>query len=292
MEDEPEGEQPIALAKWIRSLYDWVAGFAESTHADVALFLIAFAESSFFPIPPDVLLIVLVFARPKRAFVYALICTAGSVLGGAFGYFLGHTVLRGTAVDAAAWLGLERHMARAGLLYDQYDVWAVGIAAFTVIPYKVFTILAGLFGLDFWRFMAASLAGRGGRFFLVSGVIYILGPRAKPFVERYLGWITLALAALVVIGFFALGLVGSGPQEIAPEEARDRIAALASSDLEARRQAIRYLRKRTGVFFGYNPAGPSEERREAIGKWQEWYEAEFPDDPPLEGSGAGPGGDG
>jgi membrane protein YqaA with SNARE-associated domain len=264
-------------------LYQWVTGFADSRHADLALFLFAFAESSFFPIPPDVLLIALAFTCPRRAFRYALICTAGSVLGGAFGYALGRYLLRSAAVGIVGSVGLEGQFARAGLLYQQYDVWAVGMAAFTVIPYKVFTILAGLFHLDFWRFMLASLLGRGGRFFAVSALCYLIGPRIRPWVERYLEWVALAIAVLVIAGFALLGQIAPRGAEASPAQIRERIVDLGSDDLETRKAASRFLLERTHNFFGFNPTGPEGEREAAIREWIEWYESEYPDAPPIQG---------
>jgi membrane protein YqaA with SNARE-associated domain len=280
--DGGEG-RPIARGRWIRRLYDWVEGFADSRNADLALFLLAFAESSFFPVPPDVLLIALAFARPRRAFRYALICTVGSVLGGAFGYALGRYLLRTAVVDIAGGVGLGGEFARAGVLYREYGVWAVLVAAFTVIPYKVFTILAGLFHLDFWGFMLASIAGRGGRFFAVAAVIRILGPRIRPWVDRYLEWVTLALALLVVGGFLLLGQISPERIEATPGELRDRIVDLGSPDADVRWEARDFLLQRTHEFFGYNPTGPEDERRAAMEKWVGWYEATYPDGPPIDG---------
>ncbi|MCZ6601405.1 MAG: DedA family protein [Planctomycetota bacterium] len=261
-----------------------MAGFADSKHADLALFVLAFAESSFFPIPPDVLLLALAFAKPSRALRYALICTVGSVLGGAFGYALGHTLLRAAAVKIVGQLGLSEQFAHAGILYVQYDVWAVGVAAFTVIPYKVFTILAGLFRLDFWRFMLASVIGRGGRFLIVGLAIRWFGPRLKPWVEKYLEWCSLAIVALIILGFLIIGWLAPAPIETNPEELRSRIQDLDSDDLDTRRAANLHLLEATRLFFGYNPSGPEEERREAIDKWLEWFAETYPDRPPLDDS--------
>lgn len=260
-----------------------MAGFADSPRADLALFIIAFAESSFFPIPPDVLLLALAFARPRRAFRYALICTAGSVLGGAFGYVLGRYLLRFAAVEAVQWIGLGDQFAAAGALYQRWDVWAVGVAAFTFIPYKVFTILAGFFYLDFWRFLVASLLGRGGRFFAVAVVIRMLGPRVRPWIERYLEWVALVLGILLVVGFLLVGHLTSGKIEATPEEQGDRIDALKSDDVEIRREAIRFLLESAHVFFGFNPDGPQEERDRAREKWVEWFDSEHPGVPVGEG---------
>lgn len=254
-------------------MYDWVASFATSPYADIILFAIAFAESSFFPIPPDVLLIALAFAQTRRAFRYAAICTAGSVLGGAFGYFLGN-VFQGAVISLMDTIGMSRGFAEASLLYQEYDVMVVGAAAFTVIPYKVFTILAGLFDLDFTRFMVASLLGRGGRFFLVSGLIYFLGPKVKPFVEKYMEWIALALVAMLIGGFLLLGVLHPERPPADPQVIETSVKNLRSPDLEVRKESIFYLWRNTDPFFGYNPRGSPEEREEPTRKWEEWLESQ------------------
>jgi membrane protein YqaA with SNARE-associated domain len=252
-------------------MYDWVASFAASPHADIILFVIAFAESSFFPIPPDVLLIALAFAQPRRAFRYAAICTVGSVLGGAFGYFLGH-VFQGAVVSLMDSIGMSRGFAEASLLYQEYDVMVVGAAAFTVIPYKVFTILAGLFDLDFPRFMVASTLGRGGRFFMVSALIYSVGPKVKPFVEKYMEWIALALVALLIGGFLLLGALRPERPPPNPTGRAMAVQDLRSGDLDRRKEAIRYLLRNSDEFFGFNFRKSPEENADAIHKWENWLE--------------------
>ena len=144
---------------WLRELARWTVSWAATPYAGSALFAIAFAESSFFPIPPDLLLIPLCLANPSLALGYATICLAGSVLGGMFGYLLG---LKG---GRPLFLKLfsEQKFRVVEHYFQKYDVWAVGIAAFTPIPYKVFTIAAGVFHLNFRRFVLTSIAGRGGR---------------------------------------------------------------------------------------------------------------------------------
>ena len=282
IESRAKGGSPIFRPRWIRRSYEWVAGFAESRNADLVLFLLAFAESSFFPIPPDVLLLALAFTRPKRSFRYALVCTVGSVLGGAFGYALGRYVLRSAVVESAAWLGLGRQFAKAGLLYNDYDAWAVFIAAFTVIPYKVFTILAGLFHLSFWKFMAASLLGRGGRFFAVAAVLFLIGPKVRPWVEKYLEWVTLAIALAVLGGFLLLGQISATPVGASPEALRDAIGDLGSGQVDVRMEANRFLLRTTHEFFAYNPTGPLEERQAAVELWIEWYGSAYPEGPPMD----------
>jgi len=181
-------------------LVEWVIAWAQSPSANIALFVIAFAESSFFPIPPDILLITMALIRPQEAFVLALICSAGSVLGGIFGYVLG-------------WLGgrplLHRVFSEEKILmvknaYEKYEVWAIAVAGFTPIPYKLFTLSAGTFEIPFKPFLAASAVSRSARFFLVGMAIYFWGEPVRIILEKYFNWVTLAFMALLVGGFLVI----------------------------------------------------------------------------------------
>jgi membrane protein YqaA with SNARE-associated domain len=187
----------------IRRLYDWVLSLAHHRHAPLALFLLAFAESSFFPIPPDVLLIALALGIPARAFRLALITTIGSVLGGLAGYAIGY----GFMASAGQWIldvyHFHEQFEKIRALYLDYDIWAVAIAGFTPIPYKVFTIAAGAFDMDVWRFTLASLFSRGARFFLLAWLIHHYGAAIKVFIDRYFNMLTL-LFMVLLIGFFVL----------------------------------------------------------------------------------------
>lgn len=187
----------------VRSLAEWVASFANSPYGTVALFIIAFAESSFFPIPPDILLIPLALSNVSYAFVYATITTLGSVLGGLFGYLIG---------DKGGKKILYRLVSKEKILlvkhyYQKFDVWAVGIAAFTPIPYKVFTISAGVFNLNFRRFLLASFLGRGGRFFIVATLIFIFGPVVKFFLDKYFDLVLIVFTLLLIGGFLTINLL-------------------------------------------------------------------------------------
>lgn len=187
----------------IRRLYDWVLSLAHHRHAPLALFLLAFAESSFFPIPPDVLLIALALGFPMRAFRLALITTIGSVLGGLAGYAIGY----GFMASVGQWIldvyRFHEQFEKIRALYLDYDIWAVAIAGFTPIPYKVFTIAAGAFDMDVWRFTLASLISRGARFFLLAWLIHRYGAAIKSFIDRYFNVLTL-LFMVLLIGFFVL----------------------------------------------------------------------------------------
>ncbi|MBL6972175.1 MAG: DedA family protein, partial [Desulfobacterales bacterium] len=161
----------------LRRLYDWVLSWAETPYGTWALFLLAFCESSFFPIPPDILLIALAVAVPKRSLKYALICSAGSVLGGCFGYLIGWQFMASIGSPIVDFYGLGAKVEYIGALYNKYDAWAVGVAGFTPIPYKVFTIAAGVFKINFSVFVLTSLVSRSARFFIVGGLIYIFGSK-------------------------------------------------------------------------------------------------------------------
>ena len=142
--------------RWVKKIYNWTLSWADSKYSVWALFLLAFSESSFFPIPPDVLLIALCLGRPKKSFYYAFICSLGSVLGGMFGYLIGYKFYD-LATPILDFYGLNNKVDMVSELYQQYAGWAVGIAGFTPIPYKVFTITAGFCKIDFLVFCFASV---------------------------------------------------------------------------------------------------------------------------------------
>ncbi len=161
----------------LRRLYSWVLHWAETPYGTWALFLLAFCESSFFPVPPDVLLIALAVSIPKKSFKYALVCTAGSLMGGCLGYLIGWQFMVSIGEKIIQFYGLTHKMQYIKALYVQYDAWAIGIAGFTPIPYKVFTISAGAFDINFTVFVIASAVSTGARFFLVGGLVFIFGPQ-------------------------------------------------------------------------------------------------------------------
>ncbi|MDJ0782803.1 MAG: VTT domain-containing protein [Desulfosarcinaceae bacterium] len=187
----------------LKRLYDWVLHWADTPHGSWALFILAFAESSFFPVPPDVLLIALAVGRPSRSFRFALICSVGSVLGGGLGYIIGWQFMAAIGEHIVAFYGLGPKVADIGDLYNQYNAWAVGIAGFTPIPYKVFTIAAGMFQINFPIFMLASLVARSARFFLVGALIYRFGPPIRAFIDRYFNLLAVAFT-VVLVGSFVL----------------------------------------------------------------------------------------
>ncbi len=191
-------------AVWVRSVYNWVLGWADHRYGSVALFLLAVVESSFFFVPPDVLLIALSVGRPKRSFHFAAICTIGSVLGGLIGYFIGYQLFELIGRPILDFYGAHEAFARVGGLYRQNLVAALGIAGFTPIPYKVFTIAAGAFSVPLIPFVVISTISRGARFFLVAGLIRIWGAEIRDFIDRYLNILTVALVVAVIMGFLAI----------------------------------------------------------------------------------------
>lgn len=205
------------IGKFKHELWAWAEGWAATPYGTYALFIMAFAESSFFPVPPDVLLVALCLGRPGDSFIFAWVCALGSVLGGAFGYFVG---LKGGRPI------LERLVSEEKILlvqdyYQRYDVWSVGIAGFTVIPYKVFTISAGVFLLSFPRFVLASVVSRSARFFLVAALFYYYGEGLKDFALKNFEVLSLAFAVLLVGGFWLLGWMGKKKARERRESNRD-----------------------------------------------------------------------
>ncbi len=184
----------------IRRLYDWVLGWAETPYGSPALAILAFAESSFFLVPPDILLIALSLGKPKRTFYYATLCTAGSVIGGLAGYYIGLQFMDLIGNKILAFYGLMSAFEQIGELYNRYDTIAVFVAGFTPIPYKVATISAGVFNINIGAFVAASIVSRGARFFAVSLLIYLFGPKIKKFIDKYFNFLAILFTILLIGG--------------------------------------------------------------------------------------------
>jgi membrane protein YqaA with SNARE-associated domain len=187
--------------KFLRRLYDWVLHWAETPYGTPALFLLAFCESSFFPVPPDILLIALAVAIPKKAFQYALVCSIGSLLGGCFGYLIGWEFMAAVGDTIIQFYGFGEKYSYVQDLYARYDAWVVGVAGFTPIPYKVFTIAAGAFKINFIVFLVASLISRSARFFLIGGLIHKFGAPIQRFIDRYFNPLVIAFTLLLILGF-------------------------------------------------------------------------------------------
>ncbi len=191
----------------LRRLYDSVLALTASRHAPWWLAVISFAESSVFPIPPDVLLIPMCLARPERAWRLALICTVASVLGGAFGYFIGYALFEVLATPVIRFYHYEAAFERFKATYDEYGLWVILVKGFTPIPYKIVTIASGAAHFDFVVFMLASLATRGARFFLVAGLIRAFGEPVRAFIEKRLTLVTTLAVVGIVGGFLLLKLL-------------------------------------------------------------------------------------
>jgi len=219
----PSNAAGVAVPRWAvhRRLYDWVLSLAHHKHSTTALFLLSFAESSFFPVPPDVLQIALTLERRSRAWFYAAVSTVGSVLGGVVGWVIG----------AVLWDGLRGfffeyipgvNQATFDLVHDKFEAnafVAIFTAAFTPIPYKVFTIASGVFGISLPVLIAGSIVGRAGRFFLVAAIFWKFGPPAKRFIEKYFNLLTLAFTVALIGGFVVFGMIGKGHEPGPPAAA-------------------------------------------------------------------------
>jgi membrane protein YqaA with SNARE-associated domain len=188
----------------LRRIYDTCMEWLESPYGIYVLFIIAFAESSFFPLPPDVFLIALCIGIPRKSFKYAAVCAIGSTLGGAFGYGLGMWAMEGIGQPIVEWYGLADKYEQVRHLYNEYDALAIFAAGFTPLPYKLFTITAGAFEIKFLTFMLVSLVSRSARFFLVAGCIYFFGAPVKRYIDRYFNILSIVFVILLVGGLVAV----------------------------------------------------------------------------------------
>ncbi|MGB3647843.1 MAG: VTT domain-containing protein [Desulfobulbales bacterium] len=191
---------------WIRQIYDRCLLWVQSPFGIWALFFIAVAESSFFPIPPDIFLMVLCITVPPKSFRYAAICAAGSVLGGILGYGLGLGFMDTIGVKILELYGLHDKYEVVQNLYRQHDALAVGAAGFTPLPYKLFTITAGAFKINFVTFVLVSIVSRSARFFLVAAFIYKFGAPVRHFIERYFNLLSVLFFILLIGGFLVVRL--------------------------------------------------------------------------------------
>jgi membrane protein YqaA with SNARE-associated domain len=194
-------DKKLPLLKYIKQLYDWVLHWAETPYAVPALFILAFAESSFFPVPPDVLLIALAISIPRKSFKYAAICLVGSVLGGMLGYGIGLYGYETLGKPIIEFYHGKEIMNAIKLKYNQWGFWGILFAAVTPIPYKVFTIASGVFKFDFLLFIVASVIGRGLRFFVVAGLIWKFGKPIREFIDKYFNLLMFIFCVLLILGF-------------------------------------------------------------------------------------------
>lgn len=190
------------LAKgMIRSLYNWTMDLGQSRYALAALALVAFIESSVFPIPPDVLLIPMIIALPRRAFFIAGIATLFSVLGGMFGYYIGAVLFDSVGQPLLDFYGKAEQFDRFSDAYNQYGAWAVLVAGVTPFPFKVITILSGSTNLDFGVFLLSSIIARALRFFVIAALLWKFGIPIRNFIEKRLGLVFTIALALLLGGF-------------------------------------------------------------------------------------------
>jgi membrane protein YqaA with SNARE-associated domain len=190
----------------LRKLYYWTLHWADTKYALPALVTLSFIESSFFPVPPDVLLMAMCFATPRKWLSYAFWCTVASVLGGILGYYIGWGLWETVGQPIVAFYHGDAVMDQVKRWYEAYGFFGVLIAAITPIPYKVFTIASGVLRFDLVQLIVASILGRGLRFFVVAGLIRWFGPRIKPFLEKHFELATIAMLALAVLGVVAIKL--------------------------------------------------------------------------------------
>ena len=191
----------------LKKMYDWVLQWAERPGGTWALFIIAFCESSFFPIPPDVLLIALAVGAPKKSYKFALVCSIGSILGACVGYFIGWQFMDVIGNKIISFYHLTDKVDYIAALYQEWDAWAVSIAGFTPIPYKLFTITAGAFSINFPIFLIASAVSRTLRFVLVGSLIYFFGPSIQSFINKYFNILAIVFVILLIAGFVAIRFV-------------------------------------------------------------------------------------
>lgn len=222
----------------IRRLYEWVLGWAETPYGVAAMMLVSFGDSSFFPIPPDPLLMALVLGARKKAWRFAAFCTLASVTGAMLGWTIGHSFWAAAESFFIPTLFKCHHFLEVGNRFADNAFLAIFTAAFTPIPFKVFTISAGVYSdlVPFGTLIGASIVGRGARFFLVAGLLYFFGPPMKRFIEKHLEWLTLTFTVLLVGGIIAIKSAGPHKSKgtLCPEGkviATDRCACI---DLDAK----------------------------------------------------------
>lgn len=197
----------------IRKLYNWVLHWANTPFGATALFIIAFAESSFFPIPPDVLLIALILGSQTKAFKFATICTIGSVAGALAGYYIGYYSWWTQTGEFSSFANFFfNHIPgfthsifySVKELYDTWDFWIIFTAGFTPIPYKVFTITGGAFQMNLTMFIIASIISRGARFFLVAYLLWKFGKTIEKFIDKYFNLLAILFTLLLIGGFILI----------------------------------------------------------------------------------------
>ncbi|MBF9033829.1 DedA family protein [Rhodobacterales bacterium HKCCE2091] len=188
----------------LRRLYDWTLGLAGHRHALWALAAVSFVESSVFPIPPDLLMIPMIIARPNRAWLIATVCLVASVLGGLLGYAIGYFAFDQIGQPILESLGKAHAVEEFNATFNDWGAWAVLIAGITPFPYKVITIMSGWTGLSLPVFIVSSIVARGFRFFVIAALLWKFGAPVRDFIERRLGLVFTLFVALLLGGFLVL----------------------------------------------------------------------------------------
>ena len=188
----------------LRKLYDWTMDQAESPYALWVLAFVAFVESSVFPIPPDILMIPMVLAAPRRAWLIAGVATVASVLGGLAGYAIGYFAYESVGAPVLEAMGKGEAMEAFGARFNDVGFWAVLAAGITPFPYKVITIMSGFTGMNLATFVTTSIIARAVRFFLVAGLLATFGAPVRAFIEQRLGLVFTAFVIVLAGGFYAL----------------------------------------------------------------------------------------
>ncbi len=218
----------------VKRLYDWVLSWADSRWGWLALFIIALFEASWFPLPPDVLLIALCLGAPKKSFRFGTLCLVGSIVGATLGYCIGHFAWITASGEPTALAALfyehvfsQESFDNVGNLYDRFNFWIVFTAGFTPLPFKLFTIAGGMFDINYVMFIIASIVSRGMRFFLISWLIWKFGAPIKTFIDKYFNLLA-TLFTVMLIGFtmLAFWLFGSSG-----EESTEEVAAPAEQEV-------------------------------------------------------------
>ena len=191
----------------IKALYNWTIKLSATRHALWALAIVAFAESSFFPIPPDLLLIPLIIAKPKNAYLIAFIAMIASVLGGGLGYYIGLKLYETVGIIIINFYHAQQLFLEFQAQFNKYGAAAVLFAGVTPFPYKIITISSGIAGMSFYKFVIFSIIARGARFFIIAILLRLYGEPIRNFIERHLNLLFIAFMVLLVFGFLLIKVI-------------------------------------------------------------------------------------
>lgn len=186
----------------LRKVYDWIMSFASHPRAVWVLALVSFAESSFFPLPPDPLYVAMILKQREKAWRLAFICTLSSVIGGLLGYAIGYWIYESVGEKVIAFYGLQQSFAKFAQSFETYGFWVIALKGLTPIPYKIVTISSGIAGYNIHKFIIASIITRSFRFYLVAALLRIYGVAIKDYIENNLGFVTMTGLAALLGGFF------------------------------------------------------------------------------------------